>query len=1052
MKVLRNRQLCVSRLLFGLCMGILISSPSWAQSSTLLGRVIDQSGAVVRDAEIKLTAEETGQVQGTKTSQDGLYRFPFIRSGKYTVTASASGFKGYEKSQITVETAQNVALDIRLELGDTSQTISVDGSGIHLNTLDASVSTLVNRQFVDNIPMNGRSFQSLITLVPGVNLVPSGGAGYEGEFSVNGQRTESNYFTVDGVSANTGAPMNRNAGNGGGYAGATPSYTVMGTTQSLVSLDALEEFRATTSTYAAEYGRTPGGQFSFTTRSGTNAYHGSLFDYFRNDKLDANAWFSNASRIGRIPKRQNDFGGTLGGPVYIPGLYNGKDRTFFFVSYEGLRLRLPQEAQRITVPSVALRQAVPDKLKPFLNAFPIPNGNDLGSGGSEYVFAYSSPSSLDTTSIRLDHRLGNRATLFGRYSHAPSSSLSRNSNPALVGSRVSRVRTLTAGSTQIFSPRVSNDLRFNTTWNDSNSGSALEAFGGAVPFATRDVSGLGNSDNNSYTFMVSMPGAFFLMQPGRGSIDQKQYNLVNSLSVSLGRHVLKFGVDYRRVSNYQFTSPVSYFAYYPSMESLMNNTPTNGANGVSVGKSLLPIQPVYSNFSAFVQDEWRVAPRLSLSLGLRWDVNPPPNDSVNQIRAITTTDLRTVELKPEGAPLWNTYYRGFAPRIGIAYQMNQASGFETILRAGAGLFYDLGNSAASDGYTFGVKGTQADKAYPPSAGFPLTQEEVDSVVAEKVEAPYKGVVYGFDPNLKLPRTWQWNIAIEQRLGSHQSLTMNYVASAGRRLIMTRRLRPESFDNWRFSNGSGLQLTSNQASSDYHSLQVQFQRRLARGLQAMAAYTWAHSIDDVSSNWLVQARLRSSSNFDIRHNFQSAFTYEVPGTYNHRIASALLKNWVIEGRISARTALPLDITGRTGLDAATGANVTYRPNRVAGEPLYISGNSFPGGRRLNPEAYVLAPEGVEGTAGRNSARGFGNFQTDIALRRDFVLNERFRLQLKGEAFNVANHPMFGSVGTNMNTPTQFGLATNTLNQNLGGLNPLYQIGGPRSMQIMLRMQF
>ncbi len=238
--------------------------------------------------------------------------------------------------------------NVTLRVGSEQQTVQVDGSGETLNTTDATVSTVINRQFVENLPLNGRSFQALITLAPGTEVVPSSGVGSSGEISVNGQRTEANYYTIDGVSANTGATVNTVSGTpGAGFSGSTPQESALGTTQSLVSIDALEQFRTSTSTYAAEYGRTPGGQFNFITRSGTNRWHGEAFDYLRNDALDARDTFDTT----KLPERQNDFGGTLGGYLRIPGLYNGRNRTFFVFSYEGLRLANPVASQLYEVPS-----------------------------------------------------------------------------------------------------------------------------------------------------------------------------------------------------------------------------------------------------------------------------------------------------------------------------------------------------------------------------------------------------------------------------------------------------------------------------------------------------------------------------------------------------------------------------------------------------------------------------------------------------------------------------------------------------------------------------
>jgi len=242
---------------------------------------------------------------------------------------------------------------------------------------------------------------------------------------VNGQRTEANYFTVDGVSANSATISGQQLGNAVGFSGSVASQTALGTTQSLVSVDALQEFRAATSTYSAEYGRSPGGQFLFTTRSGSNDFHGSAFDYFRNDALDAANWFDSAHGGAKQAERQNDFGGTLGGPVFVPHLYNGKDKTFFFFSYEGLRLSAPQAAVTTEVASLSLRQNAPSVLQPFLNAFPVPNGADLGNGLAYFTAGYSSPSRLDSTSVRIDHAFGDRLKAFGRFSDAPSSTMTR---------------------------------------------------------------------------------------------------------------------------------------------------------------------------------------------------------------------------------------------------------------------------------------------------------------------------------------------------------------------------------------------------------------------------------------------------------------------------------------------------------------------------------------------------------------------------------------------------------------------------------------------------
>lgn len=301
---------------------------AFAQNAQLSGLVRDSSNASIPNANIEIENTSTHVKGQSKSNSEGLYLLPSLQPGTYKLTVKAPGFDQQVFQNLKLEVAGKVSLEVTLKVGSENQTITVDGSGLQMNTIDASVSTVVDQKFVENMPLNGRSFQSLLTMVPGVTAVPSNGVGYGGEMTVNGQRTEANYFTVDGVSANTGAGLST-PGYGAGYSGSVAGETALGTTQSIVPIDALQEFRATTSTYSAEYGRSPGGQFSFSTRSGTNHWHASVYDYFRNDALDANSWFNNFNHLKRTAERQNDFGGSLHGPIVIPGLYNGHDRSFF---------------------------------------------------------------------------------------------------------------------------------------------------------------------------------------------------------------------------------------------------------------------------------------------------------------------------------------------------------------------------------------------------------------------------------------------------------------------------------------------------------------------------------------------------------------------------------------------------------------------------------------------------------------------------------------------------------------------------------------------------
>jgi hypothetical protein len=938
----------------------------------------------------------------------------------------------------------------------------IRGSGIQVNTVDAAVSTVVDRQFVENIPLNGRTLQSLISAVPGVTYVPAGtGNGAGGGLTVNGQRTEENYFTLDGVSLNAGQTFEagQGTGYGAGYSGSSLNLSALGTTQSLLSLDSLQEFRATTSTYSAEYGRTPGGQFSLTSRSGTNSWHGSGYDYFRNGAMDANNTFNKSATpsVARQAERQNDFGGTLGGPIRIPRLYNGIDKTFFFFSYEGLRLMSPTAAQTYVVPSLSLRQQAPAALQPFLNAYPRPNGTDFGNGFADFTAGYSTPSSIDSTSIRIDHSFTDKFKIFARYSDSPSSTASRStagdSPVAILNTYSNNTKTITAGATSQLTSRLNNDLRFGFTKSNWNVGYAYTDFGGAtVPNLSSAIPGYTNGTWLSTLVCCGGGGDFGnFLYPNHNS--QKQVNVIDTANLSIGRHNLKWGIDYRRTSTEEARPVLEEFAFYFSEAAVLSNTVDYGNIRVTPYSSL---NPVYMNFSPFVQDEWRANSRLSISLGLRWELNPAPSDANgNDPYTLTQiTNFATTVLAPKGTQLWQTTYTNFAPRVGIAYQLSQAPGHESVLRAGFGKFYDTADAEASIGYN--AVGTTASKDASGSS-FPYSQNQIASVGPPSTATPYTYQVNSFNPHLKLPYTLQWNVALQQGLGDKQTLSLTYLGAGGRRMLATLYYDPSQVGDPAFSLQNGLTVVTNGSTSNYNALQVQFQRRLSRGLQALASYTWSHSIDDISTNFYSYAKMRASSDFDVRHNLQATITYAIPGVYQNRLVGAVLGQWNIDSRITARSALPVDLLSAVVYSKTTGQQLRYHPNRVVGQPLYVYGSEYPGGRAINYDAFSTATDSsgnsIEGDIGRNYARGFNAVQADVALRKDFRLSERVGLQFRAEAFNVLNQAIFGDIHNFLsNGASQFGRAYDTENTQLGSLNSLYQAGGPRSLQIALRLHF
>ena len=1036
----------LSLLLSIFCASILAGAQS--TDATISGVVVDTAGKVITGAGIELLSEATGVHYSSATNGSGIYTLSILPPGQYRVQVSKAGFKTLIKPGIILNVQSAVALNFTLPVGATSETVTVDTGTSPINTTDASVSTVVDRQFVENIPLNGRSFQDLISMTPGVTTESpqnGSGAGYigaTGDFSVNGQRTESNNYSVDGVSANVGA------GNGYGVTGAATggavaSSTALGTTQSLVSVDALQEFRVLSSTYSAEYGRSPGGQFNFLTRSGTDHLHGTAFDYLRNSFFDANDWFNDRYGTGTDALRQNDFGATLGGPVFIPGLYDGRQRSFFFVSYEGLRLTQPQAASAQLVPDQFLREQAPAAIQPILNVFPLPTsgGIDYGNASNpslaQFLKSYSVPSNLNATSVRFDHVFDPRLAMFFRAAYTPSSADTR------ILSSVSQLafgaQTYTLGATSQLSVHLNNDLRLGYARSDSKVLQYLDSFGGATPVNLAAAVGAGSSRNAQPTVFLDFAGAGYTqISSGPTSNGLRQWNAVDTFSYLAGKHAFKFGADYRHLASpISPSSPQVYGLFFGASDVLNNAATETGVLAVANAT------PVFREFAAFAQDEWRVRPTLALSLGLRWEINPPPTGANGQDAYTVSGSLSepsTLGIAPRGTALWQTSWYNLAPRLGVAWQAGGKPGWETILRTGGGVFFDTDNQIASCGFTgAGFGAVQTYFAVP----LPLTPEQIDLPIG--IAPPYS-TLYAFPAHLQLPYSLEWNASLEQALGKAQSFTVSYVASNGRRQVEEKGLSLVSLN----PNFTYLYTFDGGLSSNYNALQAKFQRSLSHGVQALASYTWSHAID-YGSTYAALYVLRGNADFDVRNAFSGALSWNLPQIGQGPAMKTLFNNWGLDGRFIARSAFPVSLAGNQGIDPGNGSLYYTGVDLVPNQPIYIYGSQYPGGRAINPSAFAAPSGTIVGDAPRNFVRGFGETQLNLAARREFQPIDGLRLQFRAEAFNLLNHPNFGFVDPYL-TDATFGQATQMLNQSLGTLASQYQQGGPRSLQFALKLLF
>ena len=1052
----------VRRLFLAIVISVSASEFLCAQSTnaSLSGRVSDPSKARIDDARVAAISVGTNVRYEASTNAAGEYSLASLPPGTYQVEIEKTGFKKLIKPDVILHVQDALDLEFEMTVGSVSESITVKGGSPLVNTESAAVSTVVDRTFADNLPLNGRTFQTLIMLTPGVAVTQTA-FDDQGQFSVNGQRANANYFTVDSVSGNFGVtgyfPLLQTA------AGALPALSVSGGTNSLVSVDAMQEFRVQTSSFAPEFGRTPGGQVSIVTRSGTNDFHGMLFEYFRNSVLDANDWFADLNHLAKPAERQNDFGGVFGGPLL-------KDKTFFFFSYEGLRLRLPS-TQETVVPDASSRQqarAMGLNILPYLNTYPVANGTELGGGLAQFNSTFSSPSSLNAYSIRVDQVVNSKVNLFGRYSYSPSSLDQRGAFPApytVLSTRElesSSIQTFTLGLNHIITPRISNEVRANYSNDRIGTKYVLDGFGGAVPVPDSSLFPPGYLPATSL-FELFILGAGEFARGKQAVDEQRQINLIDNLSVVKGSHQLKFGLDYRWLSPFSSPDVYSQFAEFTGVTTCRTQpcteTPGDALSDTAYAAFVHALQSdtlLSHNFSAYGQDTWKVTPRLTLTYGLRWEINPPLKGKNLANEPFTVTGLEnptTIALAPRGTPLYQTTYGNVAPRIGVAYQFRNGATWTSVFRGGFGMFYDLGSGSLGGVSSYfpyhAVNSFQL-------AAFPLTPS--DAIAPALTTNPPVSDIIVADPHLKLSRTYEWNFALEQEIGRNQTLSLTYAGAVGRDLLRMHNLLAPN------SNFGFVAVTDNTARSDYHSLQAKLERRLLQGLQALASYTWSHSIDIASTDavryqntpgFIANPNVdRGNSDFDIRQSFTAGVTYTLPTPGWNSVTHAAFGGWSLDCIVLARTAPPVNIIG--GYSFTAGTVLQFRPNVNPGAPLEIFGSQYPGEKVFNRAAFS-APSSGQGDFGRNVLRGFGAFQADFAIQRQFRFTERTSLRFRGEFFNIFNHPNFGSPIGDLTSP-QFGYSTQTLANSLGsggpngGLNPIYQIGGPRSIQLALKLQF
>jgi hypothetical protein len=670
------------------------------------------------------------------------------------------------------------------------------------------------------------------------------------------------------------------------------------------------------------------------------------------------------------------------------------------------------------VPTTTLRQSAPVQLQPFLNVFPVSTSPEIvGTGTSIYHVAISNPSSEDVFSFRYDSDANRKFSFFSRFNHAGSSRVSTDSGWCFT-SEERESWSSTTGATWKLNARMANELHFNLSDNTGNISNSLHRIGGAtIPADKVLLQGISTK--------VKMPSLnyYFLginySSKSTGQNPIRQMALTDNTALSRGNHIVGFGFDILRLTGETVPSDFNLTVNFLSQASIQSGL----ADSVAI-QSQDDVRVLQKVSSLYLQDTWKMTRRFSLDYGVRWDLSPAPRANNGQALYTVTSskNIPQMTLAPAGTALYPTVYTNLCPRIGQSWMVGSASGRETILHSGAGVFYSLGNTnsmASASTFPHVRQDTLLNRLYPSSAVFPIPN-------SNSLAAPYAAqTFYAFADGYVAPVIYQFNTGIEQHLGGDRKLTVAYVGSLARHLPVTQQLTDP---NTNFTHNSAVLEVHSASNSSYDALQAQYVQRLGYGLHVLASYTWAHSIDNDSDDLngfarktlISIAKERGDSAFDLHQNVGMALTYETRYPKLEGLAGKLLDRWMFGSLLTARGGMPLDPTYTRPIGSQL---LPTRPDRVPGASLLLKHSLQPLGQVFNYQAFDVPPSDRQGNVGRNSLRGYSAWQTDLSIHRDFSLTRLIKLEGRAEFFNAFNHPTFGDPDMNLGSYTKGSLARN-----------------------------
>ena len=988
------------------CAIVLVSGSVRAQTvgASLFGIVTDSSGAVVKDAEVVVLSVATGATRELKTDAAGHYRIPVLQPGEYEVHITAAGFQPVTRRGIQLAVGQNAVIDVTLEIGRVSDQVTVTADAPHVNTTSGAVSGLVGDKEIRELPLNGRSFQQLALLQTGVTAALAAGndvvGGRTPKISINGARPEQSSFLLDGTDINN--VYNKTPGSSAGV---------------LLGVEAVLEFQVLTNAYSAEFGRSAGGVINAVTRGGTNALHGSAFEFHRNSSFDSKNFFDPKDKP--IPGFfRNQFGGTLGGPLR-------KDRTFFFLAVESLIERLgvsgvtavPDANARagiLPTRTVTLHQAIPAYLQTF---FPQANGRSLGGGAAEYLFSRTQPINEYFAQARIDHRFAGGDNLFARYTF-DDGKVDRqppNKPPVAFTQEHSRNQYVTVEHQHLFSSAVLNTIKagINRSVSLADNVRTID-----IPPAMSWLPGEKFGYFTITGLATEVAGDFRLPRNDR----LNNFQIGDTVFVTRGPHAARLGFQGQYIQfNQDTTSQQGGIVTFPNLAAFLLGQPSNV--DFAVPGLIDPIRNYRQwLWGFFAQDDVRLRPNLTLNAGLRYEFITTPteaNGKISNLRQVTDTALTV------GDP-WhsNPSLRNFAPRLGLNWDPRGKGTLS--VRAGFGLFYDeiLPKYYFFSGSLNPPFTTRTTIANPP---FPNVIANFDS------KAPIKAQLQTVNFDLQSPFITQYNVGIQQALPGSWDVFVGYVGSRGKNLfrIGDANLAPETIVNGekvyqpqlgrRNPLFTPIFQRATDAESFYDSMQVSLIKRYSRGLRAQISYTLSKAIDDASGinsqdfdsgvqyglDWYEPTRDRGPSAFFAKHNLTFNWSWEIPsGASLSGVAGALLKGWQLNNVTTFQSGQPFTVRlgfNRSGNLNTTSFSLNERPNLKSG----FSSNPILGGpdRYWDINAFELPPPNQRGNLGRNTLLGPGLISSDLSLIKSFAAGQGRTVQIRLEAFNWPNRANF-----------------------------------------------